>query len=415
MSNKVGEGSGAGKGFAGLLNLVSDVDGDIAAAERRAAAPKAPKPEPNSAGSAGQDQVPWGLILFFFLVGIVCCCNLIFGIKKQDAFRSGGTSTPYSTSTTRTGSGPGVSPPGADQSKNDSATVPSSDAEPVKTTREQVTTFRYEQVPPVGTENVLNEAQILYCLAEDIRLKGADPALDSHSKSEVERYNSMVADFNSRCVRFRYKIGTLKPVEDYVESRKEALLAEGAARFRKPAATASSKPALPAPADNPSGNQKSESVSKPSSTVSSQPTETDSASNAHSGQDSEPFSNSAKWRVLPESSPETLKLKAIGDAIMGYYDLLQKKDVDGAIESFAAETKQKIKRSRIAAVAKDTEYYRIEYIDFKTTSSDDARCEFHLFHKKYKLPQEEWEMTVELTKEREAWKIRTISGQKVSP
>lgn len=34
MSEKAGEDSGAGKGFAGLVSLLSEVDGDIAEAEK---------------------------------------------------------------------------------------------------------------------------------------------------------------------------------------------------------------------------------------------------------------------------------------------------------------------------------------------------------------------------------------------
>jgi hypothetical protein len=89
-----------------------------------------------------------------------------------------------------------------------------------------------EARPPVGTDLVLSSAQIRYCLSEKIRLEGAQNVVDTHSQPNVDRFNSMVNDYNSRCGSFRYQAGTLKAVRGQVEANQSQLQSEGAARFR---------------------------------------------------------------------------------------------------------------------------------------------------------------------------------------
>src|SRR3546814_1009207 len=61
--------------------------------------------------------------------------------------------------------------------------------------------------PPVGQNLVLSSEQIRYCLAEDIRMDGAKSAINNYSDYDVDRFNAMVADYNSRCGSFRYRSG----------------------------------------------------------------------------------------------------------------------------------------------------------------------------------------------------------------
>src|SRR3546814_739566 len=85
-----------------------------------------------------------------------------------------------------------------------------------------------ESKPPVGQDLVFSTAQIRYCLAEDIRMEGAKAALNNYSDSDVDRFNAMVADYNSRCGRFRYRSGALerarRDVEPYGGDRKRRRL-----------------------------------------------------------------------------------------------------------------------------------------------------------------------------------------------
>jgi hypothetical protein len=42
-------------------------------------------------------------------------------------------------------------------------------------------------------------------LAEDIRMDGAKSALNNYIDADVDRFNAMVADYNSRCSSFKYQ------------------------------------------------------------------------------------------------------------------------------------------------------------------------------------------------------------------
>ena len=84
-----------------------------------------------------------------------------------------------------------------------------------------------EDMPPVGTELVLSTRQIRYCVFEKIRLDGAEGAVNQYESESVDRFNSMVNDFNSRCGSFRYRDGSLAPVERDGIALLDALKAQG--------------------------------------------------------------------------------------------------------------------------------------------------------------------------------------------
>jgi hypothetical protein len=88
-----------------------------------------------------------------------------------------------------------------------------------------------EQRPPVGTNRVHSTAELRYCLAESIRLDGADPMVDTRVGAEVDRFNAMVSDYNSRCGAFRYRPDDLGRARREVEAHRAALLADGRERF----------------------------------------------------------------------------------------------------------------------------------------------------------------------------------------
>lgn len=85
--------------------------------------------------------------------------------------------------------------------------------------------------PPIGDDFTLNLQQIQYCLAEDIRLDGARPALNNYDSREVNRFNAMVSDYNSRCGSFRYFESTMVRARRTVESFRSRLLVDGRNRF----------------------------------------------------------------------------------------------------------------------------------------------------------------------------------------
>jgi spore coat polysaccharide biosynthesis protein SpsF (cytidylyltransferase family) len=75
-----------------------------------------------------------------------------------------------------------------------------------------------------------------------------------------------------------------------------------------------------------------------------------------------------------------------------------------------------MKKSRIAAVAKDTEYYKIENVSVAFAGEvNKAKAITSLLHKKYGMKPESWEITLEFTKEAGEWKICATPGHKINP
>ena len=88
-----------------------------------------------------------------------------------------------------------------------------------------------EQLPPVGPDRVLDAAQIRYCLSEDIRLDAARDVVSADA--DVDRFNSMINDYNSRCASYRYRRQVFESVQREVQSNRTSLQAEGVARFQR--------------------------------------------------------------------------------------------------------------------------------------------------------------------------------------
>jgi peptidoglycan hydrolase-like protein with peptidoglycan-binding domain len=227
---------GEGKGFAGLSSLVSDVDTTpppAAKIEPAAAAPgaghPAPQPaqpqpsqrqtyqEPAQPPSSGSSGGKW-------VLGIAAVIGVLWLIGQSDKSTTSPTpaySPPAQTAT------PSYSPP---------------PAEPQAPSRPQ------ESMPPVGQNLVFSTAQIRYCLAEDIRMEGAKSALNNYIDSDVDRFNAMVADYNSRCGSFRYRSGALESARRDIEPYRSQLQAEGRSRFARPSTGSLSTPAPSRPA-----------------------------------------------------------------------------------------------------------------------------------------------------------------------
>ena len=229
---------GKGRGFAGLSSLVSDVDTTPppAAKEEPAAsapsterpAPQAAKPQPSQPhqtyqepaqpSSSGSSGGKW-------VMGIAAVIGVLWLIGQSDK-------SPTSPS-------PAYSPPA--QTATPSYSPPS---EPQAPSRPQ------ESMPPVGQDLVFSTAQIRYCLAEDIRLEGAKSVINNYIDSDVDRFNAMVADYNSRCGSFRYRSGALESARRDIEPYRSQLQSEGRSRFAGSPSTGSLStpaPSRPAP------------------------------------------------------------------------------------------------------------------------------------------------------------------------
>ncbi len=94
-----------------------------------------------------------------------------------------------------------------------------------------------ESKPPVEHNLVYSTAQIMYCLAEEIRIDGAEEVINRYRDAEVNQFNAMVADYNSRCGSFRYRSGTLESAQRQIQPYRSQLLEEGKNRFSRKSAT----------------------------------------------------------------------------------------------------------------------------------------------------------------------------------
>jgi len=213
-------------GFAGLSSLLSDVDSVIEKAKHDAAqsssdtsslqptTAEGPEPEPNSEQHATASPADHSSPIKQWAVGIGLVVGFFWLISSVDKSSPSKPNVPSTTSYAQKPSyqqSPATTPPPPPQS----------------------TTRRAEQRPPVGTQHVLNHDQIRYCLSEDIRLGAARTVINAYSDSDINRFNSMVNDYNSRCSRFTYRRGSLESVRSDVERNRSILEAEGRRRFSK--------------------------------------------------------------------------------------------------------------------------------------------------------------------------------------
>ena len=221
-----------GKGFAGLSSLVSDVDTtqspipEKSPAGRESVAPSAGRPNPSTAQpTPSPKKQPYvassaptsGLSAGKWILSIAAAIGFLWFIVDSNKYRSSQVSAPTTSGT--------------------STSLP------------QAPTRPEEVQPPVGQNLVLSMPQIRFCLAEDIRMEAAKSALNGYSDEDVDRFNAMVSDYNSRCGSFRYRSGALESARRDVESHRGELQTEGRSRFiRSPTAGALSDPTPSRPA-----------------------------------------------------------------------------------------------------------------------------------------------------------------------
>lgn len=238
----------SGKGFSGLSSMVSDVDAAVANAE------KASRAAVDTSGAAGQGetapqqrqptdapqprseayQQPSSQPSSFggpsagkWLLGIGAVIGVIWVLSE-----SGNKSTPPSPTYTPSPQPPVTSSPAPSWQPPPAAPRPQTPSRPS------------EEKPPVGTDLVLSIPQIRYCVAEDIRLDAAKGVINNYVETDVDRFNAMVADYNSRCSRFRYRRGALESARSDVEAIRSLLQAEGRSRFvRRPNLGSQQRPA----------------------------------------------------------------------------------------------------------------------------------------------------------------------------
>lgn len=220
------------KGFAGLSSMVSDVDASFVDAVHPSTAKSsssgvrpvtaAPTPQPVQPRSQPQAQPTYQAPEQLagtssggkWLIGIAVVFGLIGLVSLSDK-KSSGTSPSYLSATT---SSPATTTPPVWQQT--AAPAPA-----------QVPSRPTEETPLVGSSSVLTASQIRYCTAESIRLDAAKEVINQYNDSDVDRFNALVADYNSRCSNFRYQKGNLEIVRSEVERFRSEYMAQGRQRF----------------------------------------------------------------------------------------------------------------------------------------------------------------------------------------
>ncbi len=232
---------GGTKGFAGLSSLVSDVDATVSEAGGNAEAPShaagretsratasqtsspssepspayQPPPQPSGGGSTGK-----------WIAGIAVVVGLIWLASLSDK-RTPSTSPTYTP---------------APESQSTPSTTP---AWQPPSPAVQQSNRPTEEPPPVGNGLSLSMPQLRYCTAENIRLDAAKVVISSYSDTDIDIFNALVADYNSRCGQFRYRRGTLESAQSEVEQHRSEMEAEGRARFSRTSAPVGSTDRLP--------------------------------------------------------------------------------------------------------------------------------------------------------------------------
>ena len=193
---------------------------------------------------------------------------------------------------------------------NTSETSPAmkSQAEPEEpVNRARAADLEYSQ-PPVSRDNVLNVAQIRWCLREEIRIETLRPRATTNA--EIEQFNRLVSGYNSRCGSYRYRPAALARAQlDVEEQRREIVASILEAWSSSPLES----PAEPTASPSESGGEANEQVAQSSGvaesgssveTVLAGPSDKASpeAQEQHSTFDAEP-SGSARGTALGDAIP----------------------------------------------------------------------------------------------------------------
>jgi hypothetical protein len=232
--------------------MVSDVSADIEKAAK-AATPKAPEPPPapppppttppvtpppasggksnySAPGKSGPSWLGW------VIAGVVV---LVIWIANSGSGNKTSTPSPRSPEPTYLSQAPATPP----------ASAPVSDT----------------QKPAVGRNQVLGVAQIRYCKTEKIRIEAFESVINNAFDHEVDRFNGIVNDYNSRCGEFRYRRGDVERVERELSPERESITSKAKSEWVRNSLGLKDSPAPISASKDPlrSGESESQSTKAP--------------------------------------------------------------------------------------------------------------------------------------------------------
>ena len=115
----------------------------------------------------------------------------------------------------------------------------------------------------------------------------------------------------------------------------------------------------------------------------------------------------------PAAPAENVNNSGIETTIRNYYQSIQNKRFEEAINAFSVEKKPKLNIDLIVRIGKDTEFYKIDSINVSSNDGTHAQATVRLRHKKYNSYEENWEIYVSLVNENGVWKIVSTPGRKL--
>lgn len=253
-----------GRGFDGLSEFSTNVDGAIAKADRIAAGPR-PTPAPASAPTPATPSTPVHSDGGAFTGGLkkiggwILAIGLLFAIKAcifggvRAVSDSGSTTPSYSSSTSLDQPGEYIADnmTDADVMADNMTAADGEDGTPTigeaidaanadtSPTQDDASQDDGAMAKPMPGYSTLNLSEVRYCLAEDMRIAAQKTELDSLQYSDVDRFNrnvdgfnNAVNDYNSRCVNRSIMSSDRPLATSQVEQQRSQLQEEGRSRVQ---------------------------------------------------------------------------------------------------------------------------------------------------------------------------------------
>lgn len=233
------------KGFSGLSDLVSEIDGidepagpgpngeaetftfeqppqsqqESASSEPERKATNSPPPiKTVSTGKSGGGSGGKWVLGFIGVISVIWLINNAGESNKK----------------------PSYTPPSSSQSSSVPQSTPAPAVQTPITT--QNTELQYTK-PSVGTNNVLSVPEIRWCVREGIRIEAMRKVLDTNAA--IDEFNRIVDNCNSRCGRYQYRQGSQYRAERDVEPYRSQIVSQAirdAKRLGRPYKAVPKKP-----------------------------------------------------------------------------------------------------------------------------------------------------------------------------
>jgi hypothetical protein len=115
-----------------------------------------------------------------------------------------------------------------------------------------------------------------------------------------------------------------------------------------------------------------------------------------------------------QSSPISFgDIDTIRANVKKYYALLQKHDIDCAMNCYSSEKRSAIKRKRLEVDTTNTEFYIIDHVNVISVEQDEATAFTRVTQKQYNQHPEVWEITFKFIRDGNQWKIQGTQATKV--